>query len=204
MKTLFYATSELFLVIGELFAQTPSQFQLNTKGEINQNEWRIRNSHCFYFGVYLFNFTMWKQLNESEIRPWCSYEEEYGGEKYERKRNYLAGYLKHSNLIMLVVEDEYFLSKCGSIETLMSKRPESWNSIKKPKTLTTQDNSSLYFVETIKIRKDYSINRYRKNPEYCHNYFPNESQIFFCKSAAMATRAASVAVYALVLFAFYF
>ena len=84
---------------------------------------------------------------------------------------------------MLVVEDEYFLSKCDSIDKQISLRPPSWNSITKPKVLTVKDNNSLYIVETTKIRKDYSINRYRKNPDYCHNYFPNESQIFFCKSS---------------------
>ena len=178
-KSLFYLTSELFLFIGDLFAQSPPPQQ--TKGEVNQNEWRIQNSHCFNFGVYLFNLTKWAQLDESQIRTWCSYEDE---NKEHRDRNYLAGYLKHSNLIMLVVEDEYFLSKCGSIDSQLQKRPPSWNSMTKPKKLTIQDNSSLYIVETTKIRKDYSINRYRKNPEYCHNYFPNESQIFFCKSSA--------------------
>ena len=178
-------TSELFLMFGHLFAQTTSSSSTsssqNAKDEVSQNEWRIKNSHCSYFGIYLFNFTKWKQLEENEIRTWCSYEEK----EEKRQRNYLAGYLKHSNLIMLVVEDEYHLTKCGSIETLMKTRPPSWNSITTPKKMTVQ-NSSLSIVETIKIRKDYSINRYRKNPDYCHNYFPNESQIFFCKSSSMS------------------
>ena len=126
----------------------------------------------------MFNFTKWNQLDESQIRSWCSYSDEIDG---KRERNYLAGYLKHSNLIMLVVEDEYFLSKCDNIDKQIIMRPPSWNSITKPKVLTVKDNNSLYIVETTKIRKDYSINRYRKNPEYCNNYFPNESQIFFCK-----------------------
>jgi hypothetical protein len=88
LKSLFYLTSELFLFIGESFAQAPPHSPQQAKGEINQNEWRIQNSHCSNFGVYLFNFTKWNQLDESQIRSWCSYNDEIDG---KRERNYLAG-----------------------------------------------------------------------------------------------------------------
>jgi hypothetical protein len=153
-----------------LNAQTTSQFQFNNKGEINQNEWRIRNSHCFYFGIYSFNITKWKTIDPSEIKTWCN--------SATQKRNYLAGYLKHSNLLMLAVEDEYEVSKCGSIESFTKNRPPSWNSRIHHKPI---------IQNTTKIEKrNYTINRYRKNPEYCHNFYPNESQIFFCQSSTVS------------------
>lgn len=147
-----------------------SSFQFNKQGEINQNEWRIRNSHCFYFGIYSFNITKWKSIDASEKRIWCN--------STNIRRHYLAGYLKHSNLLMLAVEDENEVSKCGSIEILTKSRPLSWNSrLLKNKS---KNNNSLNKVE----KRNYTINRYRKNPEYCHNYYSNESEIFFCKSLA--------------------
>ena len=48
-------------------------------------------------------------------------------------RNYLAGYLKHSNLIMLVVEDEKEWSKCGSIQEMVKSRPDDWETRHKSK-----------------------------------------------------------------------
>ena len=141
----------------------PNTYNSAVKSETKQIEWRIKNSHCFYFGIYSFNIYKWKDHKPNEIKYWCN-----------GTRRYLAGYLKHSNLLMLVVDEEQEVTKCGSIETLAKQRPASWNSrlVKN----TTKRNLS---------RKDYSINRYRKNPEYCHNYYQNESAIFFCKSLAV-------------------
>ena len=155
--------SSLYSMASAQMAQ--SQFQTNPKVEINQNEWRIRNSHCFYFGIYSFNITKWKTMDSGELKTWCN-------SSSNQTRNYLAGYLKNSNLIMLVVEDETEVSKCGSIDNLIKNRPPSWES-KLPKSQNNPKNET---------KNKYSINRYRKDPEYCHNYYPNESQIFFCKS----------------------
>ncbi len=170
----FYLLFELFIGknltnLNEIYFAKgqSSSFQFNKQGEINQNEWRIRNSHCFYFGIYSFNITKWKSIDPIEKRVWCN--------SSNNKRHFLAGYLKHSNLLMLAVEDENEVSKCGSIDLLTKNRPLSWNSrLLKNKS----NNNSLVKIE----KKNYTINRYRKNPEYCHNYYSNESQIFFCKS----------------------
>ena len=40
--------------------------------KINQNEWRIRNSHCFYFGIYSFNLTRWQSMDANEMKNWCN------------------------------------------------------------------------------------------------------------------------------------
>ena len=40
--------------------------------KINQNEWRIRNSHCFYFGIYSFNITKWQNMDSDKVRTWCN------------------------------------------------------------------------------------------------------------------------------------
>lgn len=40
--------------------------------KINQNEWKIRNSHCFYFGIYSFNLTRWQTMDSDELKTWCN------------------------------------------------------------------------------------------------------------------------------------
>ena len=78
------------------------------------NEWRAKNSHCYYFGVYSFNFTRWKTMDASEMRTWCNHSTSGA------RRRYLSGYVLHSNLIMLVVEDEYELIHCGNLSALIT------------------------------------------------------------------------------------
>lgn len=165
--------------------------------KINQNEVKIRNSHCFYFGIYSFNLTRWQTMDSNELKVWCNKTD--GSES----KKYLAGYLKHSNLVMLVVEDETQFSQCGNIEEMAKNRPASMESrlhkqkpeseqTKTPKTtkqiveLNTNDSNS-----SDNGRPDHSINRYRNDPlsygnrqNYCHNYFANESMIFKCGNSA--------------------
>lgn len=108
---------------------------------------------------------------------------------------------KGSNLLMLVVENEHEVERCGRIETLTRYRPTRWSeryrttgeqfaTTKTTTTTTTttrQANASTNSTSNKRMtRKDYSINRYRKNPEYCHNYYANESNIFFCNSPAVS------------------
>lgn len=102
------------------FSKAQRNYQVNTKGEINQIEWRIRNSHCFYFGIYSFNITKWRTIDPSELKTWCN-------ATVGHHKHYMAGYLKQSNLIMVVVEDESQVSKCGSVDALAKNRPPSWN-----------------------------------------------------------------------------
>ena len=153
--------------------------------KINQNEWRIRNSHCFYFGIYSFNMSKWEELDSNRLNTWCNKTD--GSES----KKYLVGYLKHTNLLMLVVEDEKEVSQCGMIEEKLKDRPKNWESRVFPekeliKTIlpTKSTNNS---NETEIRTPDYSINRYRADPlsygnrkDYCHNYFTNESAIFEC------------------------
>ena len=92
-------------------------------------------------------------------------------------RRYMAGYVKHSNLLMLVVDDEYEVSKCGSIDEISKNRPINWNA-RIFKANKANDGSSNYSSPPA------IINRYRKSPEKCYNYFPNESLIFKCSNSA--------------------
>jgi hypothetical protein len=163
------------------------------KSELSELEWRIKNSHCFYFGIYSFNIYKWKSMDTGEIRKWCN-----------GTRRYLAGYMKHSNLLMVAVENEPKTTKCGSIEVLAKQRPQTWTQRTKNNStkLKSNANSNLFSTNN-KTRRDYSINRYRKNPDYCHNYYPNESQVFFCKSHAIASNQFNLNSY-LFLFLFIF
>jgi len=112
--------------------------------------------------------------------------------------------LKHSNLILLVVEDEEEVSQCGNIEEMSKNRPENWaarsklvkpvekaekgKKAKTPTTIAPKNDSSFPVYDT------HSINRYRNDPlsyggrkDYCHNYFANESMIFKCSDNAATT-----------------
>ena len=162
----FFSTS-IYIKMNDLFLLTNAQSASTSKQtvqEINQNEWRIRNSHCFHFGIYSFNITKWKERDASELKVWCNSTE---------TRHYLAGYLQHSNLLMLIVEDEHEINKCGNINFNSTKRPESWNSRVLAKNQQVNDSMKI-------DKNNYTINRYRKKPKHCHNYYPNESLIFEC------------------------
>ena len=82
------------------------------------HEWRSKNSHCFYFGVYSFNLTRWKTLDARELHTWCN-SSAHGN---PGERHYLVGYMRFSNLIMLIVEDEFELYHCGNMSQLMKTR----------------------------------------------------------------------------------
>lgn len=183
---------------------------------IEQQEFRIRNSHCIYFGIYAFNLTKWRSMDPSEMHVWCNsthakqaYDQSRAEtgllvEKYDRMyrydsrklkvghhRHYLAGYMQSSNLIMLVVENEHELQRCGRIETLTRDRPPIWSQRKsRIKAKTSSSNDTTMTTKntnaTKQARKNYTINRFRKNPanESCHNFFEDESKLFFCNSRA--------------------
>lgn len=98
--------------------------------EIYNNDFRIQNSHCYYFGIYSFNITKWKDLDSSEYRVWCNSTSGQHLGKEPQPRRYLAGYVKHSNLLMLVVEDEFELIHCSNMSTVIRRRtdpPENIN-----------------------------------------------------------------------------
>ena len=89
----------------------------------------------------------------------------------------MAGYVKHSNLLMLVVDDEFEVSKCGSIDEISKNRPLNWNA--RMFKATKAKNGLLNYSS-----RPETINRYRKSPEKCYNHFPNESLIFKCSNSA--------------------
>ena len=100
--------------------------------------------------------------------------------------------IKGSNLLMLVVENELQVERCGRIETLIQNRPPIWSKRQSskpqpPSNTSSSSSSSKALTQSTRVmRKDYTINRYRKNPEYCHNYYANESNIFFCNSFSIS------------------
>jgi hypothetical protein len=139
---------------------------------INQNEFRIRNSHCSYFGIYSFNLIKWKSMDPTEIKTWCN-------SSALIQRSYMAGYVRNSNLLMLVVENEHEVSKCGAIEMLIKQRPPIWSSrLKATETQMSSSSNNDNNNSNKSEKKNYTINRYRKYPKYCHNYYPNETLVF--------------------------
>lgn len=144
------------------------------KFEAQQVEWRIKNSHCFYFGIYSFNVHRWLNRDPTEIRKWCN-----------ETRHYMAGYIRNSNLLMVAVDEENEVTRCGSIEVLAKQRPPSWSSrLQSNGTQQSQQPQQPRSRSNKTQRRNYSVNRYRKAPEFCHNYYANESRVFFCKSKA--------------------
>jgi hypothetical protein len=240
------------------------QLSLADRIRIFNNEWRAKNSHCSYFGVYSFNLTRWKELDSSELRVWCN------NTFNQTQRKFLTGYVRHSNLLMLIVEDEYELIHCGNITNLINiyTQPPFDNSTlllnetflfdennnmtnnslfeinpaaaatttnpvneKSPYALfqnsadfnfnkmndesthlfdsNNASNNTLTndFDDTSKILKtDYEINRYRRKPESCNNFFENEREFQRCKSNASKNKISirSVLLFFLCLFSSFF
>ncbi|CAF0767753.1 unnamed protein product [Brachionus calyciflorus] len=153
IKFIFNSFSFMFLSLSNLisnslfilteFREIKSQMK-NQPVEINQVEWRIQNSHCYYFGIYSFNIRKWRSMDPSELKTWCN--------TTDGHRHYLAGYLKQSNLILLAVEEETQVSKCGSIDVLSKNRPQAWNS--------KLEETSANLTNRTNFKKQYSINRY--------------------------------------------
>jgi len=133
--------------------------------------WKFQNSHCSYFGIYSFNLTKWNNLNSSSLNIWCSSDDNL------IKRQYLAGYLQHSNLLMLVVENQKDFIKCGKIEMLIKNR------------------SKKSFYDHNEKKNNYSINRYRSKvydeENKCYDCFANESEIFKCVNSVRTSFAAA-------------
>ncbi len=155
-----------------------------------ENEWRFKNSHCSLFGVYSFNFKNWIDLNPSNLKTWCN------STKNAVKRQYLAGYLKHSNLLILLVENQKDLLKCDSIESLVKKR--------KIKHGIPAFNETTHF----KNKSNFSINRYRSKTIHekntCYDYFANESEIFQCVNSFYFSYESSLIYFLLVKFRYVF
>lgn len=189
LQTVIYSTAQIITAslssVVNADISNPDNVEIAVH-KINQHEWKIRNSHCFYFGIYSFNMTKWQTMNSNELRTWCNKTDGLDSKKY------LAGYLKHSNLMMLVVEDEEKVSQCGNIEELVKSRPPSWESRLEPSNKKNKKTSPPTTSASAQNEiSPYSINRYRKDPlsygdrkNYCHNYFANESMIFKCVNSA--------------------
>jgi len=50
-------------------SETPQQPR--TPIDLSQIEFRIKNSHCSYFGIYSFNLTKWRSHEPGELHTWC-------------------------------------------------------------------------------------------------------------------------------------
>jgi hypothetical protein len=185
--------------------------------EAFNNEWRSKNSHCYNFGVYSFNFTKWKTLDSSELRVWCN-------STNNVQRRYLAGYVKHSNLIILIVEDEFELIHCGNMSNLIdtlygvnknqtfqnenfssnssnnfSNQNDSsldisknqnfandypLNNFQQSQFLANDTNNTNSSISNNNFKNNFLINRYRKKPDQCFNYFENEKEYLPCLNSA--------------------
>ena len=150
-----------------------------------ETEWKLKNSHCSFFGVYSFNISKWNSLNASQLKIWCNTTEN------AVQRQYLVGYLKHSNLLMLVVENQKDFIKCASIDTL-------------------RKNMSLYSLkanETLK-KNNYSIIRYRSTKfaeqNSCYDHYANESDLFQCVNSVNNLFFSSFVYFLLVKLNYYF
>jgi hypothetical protein len=132
-----------------------------------------KNSNCYYFGIYLLNITKAKSLNASEFRVWCN------------NMRYLVGYVKHSNLVMVIAETEPDLSKCLSLVNVESEvLDESGNTIMNETSLVDANNTEINATDLVIDQKLlYSLNRYRKKPQHCYNKYPNESSLLPCSLA---------------------
>ncbi|CAF0767770.1 unnamed protein product [Brachionus calyciflorus] len=170
---------------------------------IFNNEWRVKNSHCYNFGVYSFNLTKWSTLDASELRVWCN-------STNNTQRKFLAGSVKHSNLIMLVVEDEFELIHCGNLSSLIKNYEQPLvDDNTTNETLTTSNkslntelidltqnlskylndsNGTVSSLNKLNPKNDFTVNRYRKKPEHCHNLFVNEKQYLPCMSNGLVKR----------------
>lgn len=114
-------------------------------------------------GVYTFNLTKWENSNSNELKVWCNNTIE------REERNYLVGYLKQSNLLMIVLENESKKRECESIQSLIGKRRD--------KVKKSGSNPSSILTKNLP-------NRYRSHDsKACYSYFPNESFIFRCNHA---------------------
>lgn len=243
----FYAYSFLFL-----WSYSPQPLHVHGQQTNQQtaerirnfnHEWRSKNSHCFYFGIYSFNLTKWKSLDSSKLRTWCN----STASSNPGERHYLAGYIRHSNMIMLIVDDEFELFHCGNMSEFMQTQRgdhadvntnsssslnnqsllqttsspltlsessfdnnstksgddedeededdpddiiERWNryeysngsSFNMTTTRTTQAAATAMSTSTSTL--DFTINRYRKKPDVCYNYFDNERDFLPCHSDA--------------------
>ena len=121
----------------------------------------------------LLNITKAKSLNASEFRVWCN------------TMRYLVGYVKHSNLVMVIAETEPDLSKCSSLVTAESAVvDETDNTLMNETSLVDANNTEINATDLLIDQKLlYSLNRYRKKPQHCYNKYPNESSLLPCSFA---------------------
>ncbi|RNA43660.1 hypothetical protein BpHYR1_031945 [Brachionus plicatilis] len=155
---------------------------------IFNNEWRGKNSHCYNFGVYSFNLTKWNSLDASELRVWCN-------STNGTQRKFLVGPVKHSNLIMLVVEEEFELIHCGNLSQLINNYQPQDPLLSNFTNQSSIENGT-YSVGDVAysnatnlgLRSEFTINRYRNKPEQCHNYFENEKEYLPCFNRAKLYR----------------
>ncbi len=91
-QTVTYGLAQLILTTTSQLINAADTSQLDSAPnlpKINQNEWRIRNSHCFYFGIYSFNITRWQTMDSNELKTWCNKSDGKLFEKLELVKNFL-------------------------------------------------------------------------------------------------------------------
>ncbi len=76
MKVIGAAVVHLFQMVfyasGQLVVASENEMAVKVVPKVDQRAYRISNSHCFYFGIYNFNFTKWQNLDSDELRTWCN------------------------------------------------------------------------------------------------------------------------------------
>lgn len=103
-KFILDLTPQTNFLIEPVDAQSLRNITLVERIEMFNNDWRIQNSHCFYFGIYSFNITKWKSLDSSEYRIWCNSTAGAHLGKEPQPRHYLAGkFLNLYDMISLLI-----------------------------------------------------------------------------------------------------
>lgn len=152
----YYLTSTSTLVTRQVVDSQQINQQLAERIRQFNHEWRSKNSHCFYFGIYSFNLTRWKTLDSSRMHTWCN---SSGSNINPGLRRYLAGYVRHSNLIMLVVEDEFELFHCGNMSQYMQTHLENKYGNSSKATATTTATTTTTTAATTSLEKKAVVNK---------------------------------------------
>ena len=135
------------------------------KIESNNAELVKANKNCYFFGIYSLNIEKAKYLNGSDFRAWCN------------TKRYMVGYIKHSNLIMVVAENEPELKNCVNVSVIYQ------NDYNETDSLEPNMNDTNITEVVVDKKLIATLNRYRKKPLNCYNKYLNESSLLPCSNA---------------------
>jgi hypothetical protein len=171
LKSFFNAFKYLFKFVSFLYVSAvdavrfveTNQMRIDTFNDIIEKQ-----SNCYYFGIYALNIKKARSLNAAELDTWCA------------PKRYLVGYVQKSNLLMLVVEDELNLTRCGNVQDKIINTVDDLESNNNNNFNSAQNNTDSLEEENFLSLK---VNRYRKPPPFCHNKYPNESILLPCANS---------------------